>query len=77
MYAVVDKKKKQTVTNGGSDTSQTHSIINKTDKKQYNGGEEFQLNDVKDLYAVVNKNAKKKKGWKNKAYQRFMLWLTK
>ena len=61
LYAVVDKKKKQTITNGGSDTSQTHSIINKTDKKQYNGGEEFELNDVKELYAVVNKNAKKKK----------------
>ena len=61
LYAVVDKKKKQTVTNGGSDTSQTPSIINKTDKKQYNGGEEFELNDVKELYAVVDKNAKKKK----------------
>ena len=54
LYAVVDKKKKQTVTNEGSDTSQTHSIINKTD-----GGEEFELNDVTELYAVVNKNAKK------------------
>ena len=60
LYAVVDKKKKQTVTNGGSDPSQTHSII-KTDKKQYNGGEEFELTDVKELYAVVNKDAKKKK----------------
>ena len=55
LYAVVDKKRKQTVTNGGSNTSQTHSI-NKTD-----GGEEFELNDVTELYAVVNKNAKKKK----------------
>ena len=61
LYAVVDKKKKQTVINGDSDTSQTHSIISKTDKKQYNGGEEFELNDVTELYAVVNKNAKKKK----------------
>ena len=49
LYAVVDKKKKQTVTNEGSDASQTHSIINKTDKKQYNGGEEYELTDVKEL----------------------------
>ena len=60
LYAVVDKKKKQTITNEGSDTSQTHLII-KTDKKQYNGGEEFELTDVNKLYAVVNKDAKKKK----------------
>ena len=59
LYAVVDKKKKQTVTNGGLNASQRHSIINNTDK--HNGGEEFELNDVKELYAVVNKNAKKKK----------------